>query len=225
MFTSHLHYAKIIDMERMYSVGEAARRLGVHISTIQRWDREGRIRVVRTAGGKRRIPESEVRRLLGVEEPSRPRVLAVYGRVSSHEQKVRGDLSRQVAHIREAMASREWQDIVEITDVASGLSDRRPGLLRLMEMARRGEVTDIAITYRDRLTRFGFGYLERYFSSYGVKIHVVDGEDDKKSLQEELVDDLISIVTSFSGKLYGLRSHSKARALVKAVKERVSEKP
>ncbi|MBC7105793.1 MAG: recombinase family protein, partial [Firmicutes bacterium] len=109
--------------------------------------------------------------------------------------------------------------------VASGLSDRRPGLLRLMEMARRGEITDIAVTYKDRLTRFGFGYLERFFSGYGVKIHIVDGEEDKKSLQEELVDDLISIVTSFSGKLYGLRSRAKARALVKAVKERVREEP
>lgn len=195
--------------------------MGVHVSTIQRWDRQGKIRVVRTAGGKRRIPESEIQRLLGIEAPSRPQTPVIYGRVSSHEQKTRGDLSRQVAHIREMTA---WANAIEITDVASGLSDKRPGLLRLMEMARRGEVTDIAITYRDRLTRFGFGYLERYFSSYGVKIHVVDGEDDKKSLQEELVDDLISIVTSFSGKLYGLRSHTKARALVKAVKEHVSEK-
>jgi excisionase family DNA binding protein len=209
-------------MERMYSVGKAAQQLGVHVSTIQRWDRQGKIRVVRTAGGKRRIPESEIQRLLGIEAPSRPQAPVIYGRVSSHEQKTRGDLSRQVAHIRKVTA---WANAIEITDVASGLSDKRPGLLRLMEMARRGEVTDIAITYKDRLTRFGFGYLERYFSSYGVKIHVVDGEDDKKSLQEELVDDLISIVTSFSGKLYGLRSHSKARALVKAVKEHVSEKP
>lgn len=108
-------------------------------------------------------------------------MLAIYGRVSSHEQKAQGDLGRQVAHVREVMAARGWTTAVEVTDVASGLSDRRPGLLRLMEMARRGEVTDVAITYRDRLTRFGFGYLERYFSSYGVRIHVVDGEDDRKS--------------------------------------------
>ena len=197
--------------------------MGVHVSTIQRWDRQGKIRVVRTAGGKRRIPENEIQRLLGIEAPFRPQALAVYGRVSSHEQKARGDLNRQVAHIREVMASQGWKNIIEITDVASGLSDKRPGLLRLMEMARRGEVTDIAVTYKDRLTRFGFGYLEQFFSGYGVKIHVVDGQEDKKSLQGELVDDLISIVTSFSGKLYGLRSHSKARSLVKAVKEHVSE--
>lgn len=210
-------------MEHMFTAGEAAQKLGVHVSTIQRWDREGKLRVVRTAGGKRRVPESEIQRILGVGASSSARDLVIYGRVSSHEQKARGDLSRQVIHIREATASSSWRSITEITDVASGLSDSRPGLLRVMEMAQHGEVTDIAVTYKDRLTRFGFGYLERFFSSYGVSIHVVDGEDDKKSLQEELVDDLISIVTSFSGRLYGLRSHSKARALVKAVRERISD--
>ena len=211
-------------MEKMFSAGEAAKRLGVHLTTIQRWDREGKLRVVRTIGGKRRIPAAEIERILGSAESSPPsRALAIYGRVSSHEQKARGDLGRQVAHIRETMVSRGWRDMVEITDVASGLSDKRVGLLRLMEMARQGKVTDIAVTYKDRLTRFGFGYLESFFSGYGVAIHVVDGEDDKKSLQEELVDDLISIVISFSGRLYGLRSHSRARDLVKAVKDRVSQ--
>ena len=76
-------------------------------------------------------------------------------------------------------------------------------------------------TYPDRLTRFGFGYLEEFFRGYGVRIHVVDGQEDYKAVQEELVDDLIAVVTSFSGKLYGLRSHGKAKALVDAVKGHV----
>jgi excisionase family DNA binding protein len=210
-------------MEKMFSAGGTARRLGVHLTTIQRWDREGKLRVVRTIGGKRRIPAPEIERILGNAGSSSARVPAVYGRVSSHEQKARGDLNRQVAHIRETMVSRGWRDIVEITDVASGLSDKRQGLIRLMEMARQDKISDIAISYKDRLTRFGFGYLESFFSGYGVTIHVVDGEDDQKSLQEELVDDLISIVTGFSGRLYGLRSHGKARNLVKVVKEHVSQ--
>ncbi len=212
-------------MKEMFTTGEAARRLGVHASTIQRWDREGKVQVVRTAGNKRRIPASEIDRLLGTVETSGSPSLAVYGRVSSHRQKARGDLSRQITHIRETMSAQGWRDIIEITDVASGLSEKRPGLARLMETARQGEITDIAVTHKGRLTRFGFGYLERFFSGYGVTIHVVDGEDDKKSLQEELVHDLICIVTSFSVRLYGLRSHSKAQALVKAVKERVSGNP
>jgi predicted site-specific integrase-resolvase len=111
----------------------------------------------------------------------------------------------------------------EVSDVASGLSDKRRGLLTLMDLARRGEITDIAVTYRDRLTRFGFGYLEEFFRGYGVTTHVLDGQQDRKSVQEELVDDLLAIVTSFSGKLYGLRSHRRARALVEAVRGHVQE--
>lgn len=78
-----------------------------------------------------------------------------------------------------------------------------------MQMAREGKITDLAISYKDRLTRFGFNYLKTYFESYGVKIHIVNGEEDKKTVYEELVEDLLSIVTSFSGKLYGIRSRKK----------------
>lgn len=121
------------------------------------------------------------------------------------------------------MAGQGFAEIVEVTDVASGLSDKRKGLTRLMDMAREGRLTDLAITCKDRLTRFGFGYLERFFTSYGVRIHLVDGQEDKRSMQEELVDDLLAIVTSFSGRLYGLRSHGKARELVSAVKGVVAD--
>ena len=72
------------------------------------------------------------------------------------------------------------------------------------------------ITYRDRLTRFGFRYLEQYFSSHGVEIEVIF-DDESKTPEKELVEDLLSIVTSFAGKLYGMRSHKKKR-LVEAVK-------
>ena len=212
-------------MERLVGVAEAARLLGIHPQTLRVWDVQGTIRVTRTPGGKRRVPESEIRRLQGEREVGGqvlPPVWVIYARVSSHEQKARGDLARQVVHVRETIAAQGVRSPVEITDVASGLSDKRPGLLRLMALTRQGKVTDIAVMYRDRLTRFGFGYLEEFFSGYGVRIHVVDGQEDHKSVQEELVDDLIAIVTSFSGKLYGLRSHGKAKALVEAVKGHVA---
>jgi putative resolvase len=213
-------------MDQLIPVERAAKMLGVHPKTVRHWDEQGKIRVVRTPGGKRRVPESEIRRLRGEAPPAtKQRVLAVYGRVSSHDQKAHGDLERQVAHIRTVMeqgAAPPFAEVIPVTDVASGLSDRRTGMQRLMSLAREGRITDLAITYKDRLTRFGFGYLEQFFTGYGVRIHVVDGGEDKKSLQEELVEDLISIVTSFSGKLYGLRSHGKARELVLAVKGVVS---
>lgn len=211
-------------MDRLYTLNEAARLLGISPSTIRLWERKHRIRCVRTAGGRRRVPESEIRRLRGENAvPPKPRVVALYARVSSHDQRAKGDLNRQVERLREgATALGLPEPTHEITDVASGLSDKRKGLLRLMELAAQGAVTDVVITYKDRLTRFGFGYLRRYFESHGATIHFVDGVEDRKSLQEELVDDLLAVVTSFAGKLYGLRSHKNARKLVQTVKEAVS---
>lgn len=211
-------------MDRFFTLNEAARLLGISPSTIRLWERKGRIRCARTAGGQRRVPESEIRRLRGEDAvPPRPRVMVLYARVSSHDQKAKGDLDRQVKRLQEEARRLGPPDAAYvITDVASGLSDKRRGLLRLMELAAQGKITDVVITYKDRLTRFGFGYLRQYFESHGVKLHLVDGVEDRKSLQEELVDDLLAVVTSFAGQLYGLRSHRKARELVKTVKEAVS---
>ncbi len=211
----------------MLRISEAARLLGVHPQTLRVWAQKGKIQSVRTPGGKRRIPETEVRRLQGQEtggqHTSGKALWAVYARVSSQDQKARGDLARQVAYLRERLAQQGISPVREVSDVASGLSDKRRGLLTLMDMARRGEITDIAVNYRDRLTRFGFGYLEEFFRGDGVTVHVLDGQQDRKSVHEELVDDLLAIVTSFSGKLYGLRSRGRARTLVEAVRGHVQE--
>ncbi|MEW8959106.1 MAG: IS607 family transposase [Moorella sp. (in: firmicutes)] len=197
-------------MEKLYPMHEARKILGVSLKTLQRWDKAGKIKTVRTPGGRRRVPESEIKRLLGEREDEPVnRVLAVYARVSSHEQKAKGDLDRQVEKTKKHFDYRLFDDVLVVTDVSSGLNDRRKGLLKLMQMAREGKITDLAISYKDRLTRFGFNYLKTYFESYGVKIHIVNGEEDKKTVYEELVEDLLSIVTSFSGKLYGIRSRKK----------------
>lgn len=170
------------------------------------------------------MPESEIRRLRGeAAVQPKPRAVALYARVSSHDQKAKDDLERQIERLWEGarkLGLPEPEHV--ITDVASGLSDRRRGLLRLMELAEQGAVTDVVISHKDHLARFGFGYLDRFFQSHGVTLHLVNGEEDKRSLQEELVDDLLAIVTSFSGRLYGLRSRPEARRLVSAVKEVVS---
>ena len=74
------------------------------------------------------------------------------------------------------------------------------------------EVDVVVVTYEDRLTRFGFEYLKYFFKQYGVGIEVVYGEEPKNAYQE-LVEDLLAIVTSFAGKLYGMRIHKKKRSV------------
>lgn len=205
-------------MNKLLTMKEAKEYLGVTTKTIQRWDAEGKIEIVRTPGGRRRIPLSEVERLLGKNATSQRKV-AIYARVSSNEQKQKGDLERQVEFLKKNMDPR-FLLVEVISDVGSGLNDKRKGLVKLMKLAKDKQITDLAIRYKDRLTRFGYRYLEEYFKSHNVTIHVLDEAKTMKTAQEELADDLISIITSFSGKLYGLRS-KKHRELQQTVKETI----
>jgi len=203
-------------MDKLYRLGEAAKILGVSVSTLRRWDREGRIRFVRTPGGQRRVPESEIKRLLNLreEQPRYGARVIIYARVSSYKQKDQGDLDRQVNYLRAYARERGWIVVDVIRDVASGLKTDRRGLRKLFGAVLDGKCDIVLITYRDRLTRFGFEYIEYFFNRFGVRIEVAMDED--KSPMEELVEDFIEIVTSFAARIYGKRSH-KAKKLLEAV--------
>ncbi|MHA1583273.1 MAG: IS607 family transposase [Candidatus Baldrarchaeia archaeon] len=207
-------------MERLLTLKEACKLLGIHPNTLRKWDKQGKIRVVRTVGGRRRIPESEVKRLMGIKEADVSRRAAIYVRVSSHDQKQKGDLERQKQHLLKYARTRNYEVAAILEDVASGLNENRKGLNKLFNMVDKREIGVVIVSFKDRLTRFGFKYLERYFSSHNVKIEVADVEEPK-DVHQELVEDLIAIVSSFAGKLYGLRSH-KYKKVVKGVKELIA---
>jgi len=97
-----------------------------------------------------------------------------------------------------------------LSDTASGLRTSRKGLLKLFNYVVNRQVDVVVVTYKDRPTRFGFDYLEYFLSQYGVRVEAVFGEEPKEAYQE-LVEDIIEIVTSFADKLYGMRSHRKRR--------------
>jgi len=196
-------------MEKLYTMKEASEILGVHIRTLQKWDREGKIRCVRTVSGKRRVPESEIKRLLGLHEE---RKVIGYARVSSHTQK--DDLERQIEMISQYAKERGWS-IEILRDIGSGLKEDREGFQKILKMVMNREVSRIIIAYPDRLTRFGFKTLQQLFQSYGTEIIVINQEE--KEPEEELVEDLITIISHFAGKLYGMRSH-KYREVVEGAK-------
>ena len=203
-----------MELERLYTMKEASKLLGVHIRTIQKWDKEGKIRCVRTVGGKRRVPESEIKRILGIHEE---RKIVGYARVSSHTQK--DDLERQIELIKSYARERNWE--VEILkDIGSGLKEDRRNFQKLLRMVMNNEVSKVIIAYPDRLARFGFKILEEFFRSYGTEIAVINHEE--KSPQEELVEDLITIVSHFAGKLYGMRSH-KYKKVVEGAKQLIQD--
>jgi len=189
---------------------EASKLLGVTVRTIQRWDKEGKIRCVRTVGGKRRVPESEIKRILGIHEE---RKIVGYARVSSHTQK--DNLERQIELIGRYAKEKGW-DIEILKDIGSGLKENRRNFQKLLRMVMNKEVSKVVIAYPDRLTRFGFKTLEEFFKSYGTEIVVINKEE--KSPQEELIEDLITIISHFAGKLYGMRSHKYKRVVEGAKK-------
>jgi len=201
--------------EKLYTLKQASEILGAHPKTIQRWDREGRIRVVRTPGGRRRIPESEIKRILG-EIPENGRVIG-YARVSSNTQE--DDLERQIEAIEEYAKERGWQ-IKVLKDIGSGLNENRKNYRKLLELIAKGEVSRVIVTYPDRLTRFGLNTLAFFFKQHGAEIIVINEKD--KTPREELIEDLITIVSHFAGKLYGMRSH-KYKKLREGVKEVIEE--
>ena len=108
--------------------------------------------------------------------------------------------------------------MAEYQDVASGLNERRKELGALLKGAREGRFDVILIQYRDRLARFGFGYLKEFCGSFKVRIDEVDDRPVKEP-QEELVEDMISIVTSFSARLYGKRGGRIVKKLSDILKE------
>ena len=201
-------------MERLYTMKEASKLLGVAVRTIQRWDKEGKIRCVRTVGGKRRVPESEIRRILGIHEK---RKIIGYARVSSHTQK--DDLERQIELIKSYAKEKGWE-IEILKDIGSGLKEDRRNFKKLLEMVMNKEVSKIVVAYPDRLTRFGFKILEEFFKSYGTEIVIISNR--AKTPQEELIEDLITIISHFAGKLYGMRSH-KYRRVVEGAKKLIRD--
>jgi len=203
--------------EKLYTTGEVAKIFGVSYVAVKKWAYSGKIKYIKTPGGRYRYPEGEVRRLLGERMP-KGRV-AVYARVSSADQKE--DLERQRQRLVEYARSKGYRDIIVLEDVASGLNENREDLAKLFELVVQKQIEAVFVTYKDRLTRFGFRYLEAFFSSHGCRIETVDAEELKET-QQELVEDLIAIVTSFAGKIYGARSHKK-RKVVEAVENAIRD--
>ncbi|MFP3288014.1 MAG: IS607 family transposase [Acidilobus sp.] len=205
--------------ERLLRPKEACQRLGISYPTLARWVREGRIRAVRTAGGKYRIPESEVMRIAEGLPVSREVRAVIYARVSSPGQK--GDLEGQIQYLRQYCSSKGYKVIDVLSDVASGLKAGRKGLMRLLEYVTNRQVDVVVVTYKDRLARFGLEYLEFFLRQYGVRVEAALGDEPRDSRQE-LVEDMVEVVSSLAGRLYGVRSRRR-RELVEGFKKLLKE--
>ena len=197
---------------RLLRSGEVAKRLGLHPLTVRRWVKEGKIAAI-PIGREARIPITEVERLLGEQ---RAGLVVLYGRVSGHNHKE--ELQRQVQQLEQwALLARTGQKTMILTDIGSGLNTERKNLHRLLALVQEYQVAEVVVTCSDRLTRFGLAYLQALFSGYGVTLTVLHPDEDNTP-EEELTQDLLALIASFAGRLYGLRSR-RQKALLDCAKQ------
>jgi putative resolvase len=205
--------------KRLLSPKEAASELGISIRTLYRWEAAGNLVAVRTVGNQRRIPIEEIARLRrqGKGKQGAERCV-LYARVSSVRQEQDGNLSRQTERLRQAAAKQGYEVVTVITEQASSLNERRRGMKKLLALVGEQAVDVVLVEYPDRLVRFGYSYLEQAFGWMGVRLEVLD---PPKQLQptEELVQDLLTIVTVFAGRLYGHRARGIRSRVQAALKE------
>ena len=188
-------YKKSDLIKKQYSTGEVAKILNRKPQTIILLDRQGKLPFKRTIGNRRTmfredlIDYLESKGFLIDDEVNRKHDL-IYARVSSHEQKEKGDLDRQVVAVMEFAIGMNLQNPFILKEVGSGLNDNRKQIQKLIKMVMEDKVNRIFVNYKDRLTRFGYQYLEAVFKSKGVEIIAVSEEINEKTVQEEMVEDM-----------------------------------
>lgn len=195
-------------MDKLLTLKEVEKILNVSKSTLQRWDREGKLVAERTRGGHRRYKESEINTLFGernynelsAEDPSI--IVVTYARCSTADQKSHGDIERQSSRLFEHCTKKKYKVEYIIKDCGSGLNDKRKGFLKLCNLVVNRKINKVVIEHKDRLTRFQFNLIEFFFKSYDVDIELLDNKDYNQ--QEELVNDMMMLIASFSGKVYSL---------------------
>lgn len=185
-------------MSKIYKPHEAAKILGVSVNTLQRWDREGRLHAFRNVANRRYYTEEQLSSLLGAPEQ---RKNVAYARVSSQEQE--NDLKKQMDFIAQYCNAKGIILDERISDIGSGLNDRRPEWNRLLRDVEDKKIDKIFITYKDRFARFNFDWFENFCQRHGTEIVVLNNPDT--SSDQELVGDLTSIVDAFSDRLPDLK--------------------
>ena len=178
--------------------------IGVSVKTLQRWDREGILISQRTPTDRRYYTHKQYVDYMGIVQQNKGKTI-IYARVSTSNQK--DDLKNQVEFLKQ-YANAKGIIIDEVfEDVASGLDYNRKKWNKLLEDCMLGTVKTVLIAHKDRFIRFGYSWFEQFLKSNGVEIIVVNNET--LSPEEEMIQDLISIIHVFSYKIYGLRKYKK----------------
>lgn len=194
-------------------VSDVAKQLKVTASSVRTYTTQGKLQYDLTPNGHRVFKQTYVDAFLGNTSVE---TLVFYVRSSQGEQ-------TQLDAQTRALTEKYGEPTKVFTDKGSGLNDKRRGLTQLLAHAKKGNFTTLCITQKDRLTRFGYSHLEELFNAYGVEVRVL-GEDNHATPAEELLQDFMSLVASFSGKFYRLRGYEQQKRLLSKAHEVINGK-
>ncbi|MFR4817731.1 MAG: IS607 family transposase [Blautia stercoris] len=208
-----------------YKPGDFAELLGVSVKTLQRWDREGILKANRTPTDRRYYTYDQYLQFKGIKTKNDNRETVIYARVSTRNQKE--DLQNQVTFLRQFCNAKGMIVDQCIEEYGSGLSYNRKKWNQLLEEVMEQKIKTIVVTHQDRFIRFGYDWFERFCEKFHTTIVIVNNEE--LSPQEELVQDMISILHVFSCRLYGLRKYKnqikRDEEIVKELQDRNSSNP
>lgn len=197
----------MIKSDRYISASKVQEQFGISSSSLRRWDGDGKIQTIRTPGGFRLYRFNDIQKLFsqkdsGEEESQKAKIC--YARVSSDHQKE--DLERQINDLKT-----KYPDYEIIKDIGSGLNYKRRGFSSLLERVYEGTVSEVVITHKDRLCRYGFELVEFVFKKTGTKLVVLGQSTENQDSTRELAGDLLAICNYFVAKNNGMRSAENRR--------------
>ncbi|MCV3217263.1 IS607 family transposase [Plectonema radiosum NIES-515] len=188
----------------MYKPHQFAKKLGVTVKTLQRWDISGKLPAKRTLSNYRYYNDDDLRVAQGLQPLETTKKVIIYCRVSSNNQKP--ELINQIKAMELFCSSRGIAVDETVKEIGGGLNFKRKKFLNLISSILKGEIKILVVAHKDRLCRFAFEFVEELAKGYGCEIIVANQES--LSPQQELVEDLMAIIHCFSCRLYGLRSYS-----------------
>lgn len=197
-----------------YSIGQFAKLIGRTPQTLRDWDKKGEFKPHYVApSGHRYYSQEQLNHFLGIRGVKPERKVVGYCRVSSSKQK--DDLSRQVDNMRTYLLA-QGNPFEVITDIGSGINYKNKGLLSLIDLISQNQVEKVVVLYKDRLVRFGYELIEYVASLHNCTIEIIDTTE--KTEEQELIEDMIQIVSILSAKLPGKRAN-KAKKMIKELME------
>jgi excisionase family DNA binding protein len=199
------------NQEVTISIGDAAKELGVSVKTVRRWADAGKLRFERSPSGHRRFFLTDIKRITPRDfNQLEDRITINYARVSSYDQK--DDLSRQIQVLEAFSGSNGWQ-FETISDLGSGLNYNKKGLQKLLKRIMQGDVGRLVLTHKDRLLRFGSEIVFAMCEEFETEVVIINKSIEETTFEQELVTDMIELITVFSARLYGSRSHKNKKLL------------